>query len=106
MSGGARERGFASEVVEADGSYEATARVVDPGRSEDDRVVEHAADPGPKRPEAQPALHAPAVSRSSRVSHACVTSSGWCSRRPAGAAGHRTTSCSRARPGWARPPWR
>ena len=42
MSGGARERGFASEVVEADGSYEATARVVDPGRSEDDRVVEAA----------------------------------------------------------------
>ena len=45
MSGGARERGFASEVVEADGSYEATARVVDPGRSEDDRVVEAALRP-------------------------------------------------------------
>jgi Holliday junction DNA helicase RuvB len=45
VSGGARERGFASEVVEADGSYEATARVVDPGRSEDDRVVEAALRP-------------------------------------------------------------
>lgn len=49
MSGGARERGFASEVVEADGSYEATARVVDPGRSEDDRVVEAALRPPPSR---------------------------------------------------------
>ncbi len=60
MSGGGRERGFASEVVEADGSasqsdrpgpferdgsYEATARVVDPGRSDDDRVVEAALRP-------------------------------------------------------------
>jgi Holliday junction DNA helicase RuvB len=41
------ERGFASEMLEAeaDGSYEATARVVDAGGTDDDRVVEAALRP-------------------------------------------------------------
>ena len=39
------ERGFASEMLEADGSYEATARVVDAAGSDDDRLVEAALRP-------------------------------------------------------------
>ncbi len=45
MSAGAGTGGFASEVREADGSWEATARVVDASGSEDERVVEAALRP-------------------------------------------------------------
>ena len=38
-------RGFASELREADGSTEATARVVDAGGSDDERLVEAALRP-------------------------------------------------------------
>jgi holliday junction DNA helicase RuvB len=43
--GGSRESGYRSEVRESDGSWEATARIVDPAGTEDEGVVEAALRP-------------------------------------------------------------
>ena len=86
------ERGFASEMLEADGSYEATARVVDAAGSDDDRLVEAALRPkrlsefpGQPRVRDQLGLVLEAAKRRGSAP---------------------TTCCCPARPGSARRPWR
>ena len=92
--------GFSSEMRVADdedpragdGSYDATARIVDAGGTDDDTTVEAALRPRrldefPGRPR-------------------CATSSVSCSRPPVGAAPRPTTCCCPGRPGWARRRWR
>ena len=74
-----------------DGSFEATARVVDARPDEHDRQVEVALRPR------RPADFGPDPSASS-----CR----WSSKPLAAVGPHRTTSCSRVPPGWARRRWR
>ena len=74
-----------------DGSFDATARIVDADGADDERVVEAAL--RPKRLADLP------------VSPRSASSSPSCWRPLAAGVRHLTTSCSPARPGSARRPW-
>lgn len=84
--------GFRSEIRESDGSLEATARVVDAGGDDDERIVEAAL-----RPSGWPSSPANPVS---------VTSWDWSSRPPSSEAALLITCCSPDLRDWARRRWR